>query len=427
MTSSTCTALLNANTSCTVGVVFAPSAAGATLGSLAITDDVGTQTAPLTGTGTTPPTDSLTPASLNFPPQTVNTTSAVQQVTLTNNGDTALTPIQVSISGDFAVNNLCGASLAPHATCAMAVTFSPKSAGSAAGQLTMTDSLSTQTVALQGTGTAPGGTVSLSPASLDFGSEAVGHTSVSKALTLTNNGVSAVQSAAVQVTGDFQIVANACTGPIAAGASCTVQVSFVPMQTGARTGTLTLSSGDLPGPMMVNLAGMGMEFQLVVVGSSTATVVGGKTATYTLQLISAGGAAGTLAVSCTGAPGSASCSATPAPAPLLAGATTTLLVNVTTAGQSAAAVSGHTATRLWPAYLAGLLPVFWGIRRHRRSFGAVLLVCVMLAMAGCGLRVTGGNKTGGGGSGGSGGSGVHRAVTNCRSPRRLRMCSTPSR
>ena len=67
-----------------------------------MTDDAGTQTASLSGTGDSPATDALSPLTLSFAAQQLTTASAVQQVMLTNNGDAALTLIAAQItSGRF--------------------------------------------------------------------------------------------------------------------------------------------------------------------------------------------------------------------------------------------------------------------------------------------------------------------------------------
>jgi len=67
-------------------------------GSFSITDSVGTQTASLTGVGVLPATDTLSPLSLAFAAQQLNTTSATQQVTLANSGDAALLLIAAQIT-----------------------------------------------------------------------------------------------------------------------------------------------------------------------------------------------------------------------------------------------------------------------------------------------------------------------------------------
>src|SRR6185437_3565273 len=127
---STCSATLAAQTACSLSISFTPTAGGPRTGVLTVTDSAGTQTAQLSGTGNAPATDTLTPASLTFAQQAVGTTSAAQQVTLTNAGDVALTLIAASVSpGDFTATNSCGASLNPHSTCAISIAFVPTAGG----------------------------------------------------------------------------------------------------------------------------------------------------------------------------------------------------------------------------------------------------------------------------------------------------------
>src|SRR5262249_36241048 len=77
---------------------------------------------------------SLAPATLTFAPQVVGTTSASQQVTLTNTGLVPVTPATLSFTGanasDFAQSNTCGSSLAVSATCQISVSFTPGALGS---------------------------------------------------------------------------------------------------------------------------------------------------------------------------------------------------------------------------------------------------------------------------------------------------------
>ena len=60
--------------------------------------------------GTSTATLSVTPASLTFASQTVNTTSGAQSVTVKNTGTATATVSGISASGDFAQTNNCGTS-----------------------------------------------------------------------------------------------------------------------------------------------------------------------------------------------------------------------------------------------------------------------------------------------------------------------------
>jgi F5/8 type C domain/Pectate lyase superfamily protein/Abnormal spindle-like microcephaly-assoc'd, ASPM-SPD-2-Hydin len=102
---------------------------------------------------------SVSPASLMFASQALNTTSSAQAVTVTNTAATTTTVSSIAATGDFAQTNTCGTSIAAGASCTVSVTFTPTASGTRTGTLTITSSASNSptTVALTGTGA---GTVS---------------------------------------------------------------------------------------------------------------------------------------------------------------------------------------------------------------------------------------------------------------------------
>ncbi|MFI0895054.1 choice-of-anchor D domain-containing protein [Streptomyces sp. NPDC020983] len=107
--------------------------------------------------GTTPASGTLSanPSSLTFATQAPGTTSAAQNVTLTNTGSAAAAISSVAVSGDFSQTSTCGSSLAAGASCTVAVKFTPTASGTRTGTLTVTGNASNSptTVALSGTGT----------------------------------------------------------------------------------------------------------------------------------------------------------------------------------------------------------------------------------------------------------------------------------
>jgi hypothetical protein len=116
-------------------------------------------------------------------------------------------------------------------------------------------------------GGSPNGPVlSANPASLAFGSQVVNTTSAPQAVTVTNTGTGSASVSGVSVTGDFA-QANNC-GTVAAGASCTVNVTFRPTATGTRTGTLTVNSDATNNPTTIALSGTG--------GSTSTDLAAGK-------------------------------------------------------------------------------------------------------------------------------------------------------
>ncbi len=99
-------------------------------------------------------------------------------------------------------------------------------------------------------------TLSANPSSLNFASQALNTTSAAQAVTVSNTGTAAATVSGVSVSGDF-LQSNTCGTSIAAGASCTVNVSFRPTASGTRTGTLTVTSNAANNPTTVALSGTG--------------------------------------------------------------------------------------------------------------------------------------------------------------------------
>ena len=147
----TCGATLAPGASCTISAAFKPTAAGAATGVVTVTDDAGTQTLPLSGTGALAVT--LTPGSISFPSTKVGKASSVEYSTLTNNSASTLTfSGTFAISGPFAFGGLgtCASTVAPGASCTISAVFQPTSKGTATGAVTLIDSAGTQTLALIG-------------------------------------------------------------------------------------------------------------------------------------------------------------------------------------------------------------------------------------------------------------------------------------
>ncbi len=255
---SNCVGSLAPSASCQIQVTFTPAAAGAASGSLTINDDAtdSPQSVALSGTGNATMV-SVSPATLAFGNQTINSTSTARTITVTNTGNTVVTVSAVAASGDFAQTNNC-ATLAVSATCTVSVTFTPTATGSRVGTLTITDNAQggSQTVSLSGTGTAaPAPAVTLSSASLIFASTRVASTTTAQTITVTNSGNAVLTVSSVAISGDFAQTNNCST--LAAGASCSIQMTFTPTAVGTRTGTLTITDNAQGGSQTVSLSGTG--------------------------------------------------------------------------------------------------------------------------------------------------------------------------
>jgi len=118
----------------------------------------------------------------------------------------------------------------------------------------------------------PGGPV-------DFGSIAVGSSSVNLTLTFSANvttTITAVNVTTDGVTGkDFVLVAQTCTGTLFTNQSCNVTVAFAPLQAGLRKGALSIVDSTGTAVNRLFLHGIGLGPQLVsapVTGAALSTL-----------------------------------------------------------------------------------------------------------------------------------------------------------
>lgn len=255
-----CAASLVVNASCTLTVTFTPTVSGTRTGNISVTDDASgsPQTVPLTGTGLGPVV-TLSPSSLTFGNQTVGTTSAAQNATLSNTGNATLTITSITIGGDYAQTNTCGSSVAAGANCTISVAFTPTATGTRTGTVTVNDNApgSPHTVSLTGTGTsAAAPIVTLSVSSLSFGNQAVNTTSPAQNFTLSNTGNATLNLTSVAASGDFAQT-NTCGSTVPANTNCSISVTFTPTVAGARTGAVTFTDNAADSPQTVTLSGTG--------------------------------------------------------------------------------------------------------------------------------------------------------------------------
>ena len=258
---------LAAGASCSISVSFTPTVLGTITGTLSISDNSGTspQTAQLSGTGVYPAV--LSPSTTAFGTQIVNTTSPTRVFSLANNQNLPLTITGISTTGDFPQTSNCPLSpntLAARLSCKISVTFTPTALGARTGVLTVSDTVSNspQTANLSGTGTSP---LILSPGSLTFASQVINTTSKAKSITLKNSQAVALTISGISASGDFVQTSNCPLPPntLAAGATCTISVTFTPTALGARTGTLTFTDSASTSPQTVGLSGSGTLAGLV--------------------------------------------------------------------------------------------------------------------------------------------------------------------
>ena len=408
---------------CSVGVTFTPGTGGAASGSLNFFDNAGAgeQSVTLSGTGATAAGMGVTPASMSFAPESVGTTSAPQTVTLANQGTTAIAITSIGVTGanagDFVATPACGQSLPAGKSCVVQVAFAPSATGNRAATLTVTDNAagSPQTVPLGGTATQAG--IQLSAGSVTFAAaQLIGTPSPAQVVTVTSTGSGALAISKISFTGtdaaDFSVSntgMGSCTAAagvtVPTGQSCTVSVVFSPTAQdaqcggtpGARCATMTIADNAPASPQTLAVTGTEMDFEIQppAGGSLAQTVTAGATATYTLEVASNGGFAGSVALSCsepTAITGTA-CSVIPSSVNVTAGAAGTFAVNVTTTAAATSSLDTGRGTGGFedarPGLVLGIfaLAFYWmcGTRKRWRTAGVAAAAALGIAMiASCG-------------------------------------------
>ncbi|MDP3859736.1 MAG: choice-of-anchor D domain-containing protein [Stagnimonas sp.] len=262
-----------AGSSCNLGVVFTPSGTGARSASLSISHNDSAHSpssAALNGNGTAVPSGqvSVNKLSLSYPAQAAGSRSASQTLSVSNSGSAPMQLSSIAINGahagDFAIDSALSncnttSSMAVGASCTLGLSFAPTvSSGSRNAALQISAGSSSATVSLSGSA-APAGqpAVTVSPASLDFGSLPLG-SSANRSLSLSNSGSSTLNLSALAVSPSAYALSHNCPASLAAGASCGLTVSFTPDRSGSISGLLTLQSNAASSPDQLALSGAGV-------------------------------------------------------------------------------------------------------------------------------------------------------------------------
>jgi len=255
-----------AGSSCKLTISMSPRTTGALSGSVTLTDNASPtqQSIALSGTGVAP-IATLSPASLSFASTYVGVASATQTVKLSNTGTAALTLSSVALTGtnttSFTTYNNCNGSVAIGGSCLITVAFVPAAKGALSAKITLTDNAvsGTQAISLAGTGLAS--TAGTSTTLLSFGSLAVGSTSVKKTVNVTNTGNTVLTIIGITLAGNNTTsfsYTSACGTTLAAGASCSLSVGFVPKQSGNLGATINVATSASNGTQSVQLTGTGL-------------------------------------------------------------------------------------------------------------------------------------------------------------------------
>lgn len=378
---------------------------------------------PAGGQGTVGPVLSPSALGLSFPDTVTGQKSASQSITLTSSGDQAVSFQSVSVTGanaaDFEESDNCVSTvvLQPKHSCTIFVIYAPTTVGPSLATLNVLDSAvgNPQQYGLSGAGVAPPSpapVVSLNPAGTFnlSGTTTQGTTAAPQNLTVSNTGTGPLQVTAIAVSGlnagDFSVSGSNClTTAVAAGASCTIPVTFAPLASGIRTTTLTITDDAANSPQTVTLNATAAPAATIVAAAGTtlsATVSAGQTATFHMQATPGAGFSGTLAFVCSGTPLGTNCSAPSVT--VTNGATVSFTVSVTTSGSAPAVLDSSRSfpgpPRMLPvaAILLLLLLAFLLVmkQRERGEISAIMFNCKSVAVLTCLVFLV--NGCGGGGT-----------------------------
>jgi len=219
------------------------------------------------------PNISIEPGTLNFGNETVSVTSPLQEVYIVNPSTVPLVITQIQpqeVDNSFTVftetDNCVGTIPPGGAYCTMYVGFTPDSTGNKTDTIIITDNAggvagTEQQITLTGAGVTAATAVTVVPTSLSFSSQSVGTVSAPQNVTITNTGTEplTISQISTGTTGDFTQT-NTCSAvgnTLAVNQSCAVSVSFSPVASGTRSGSLAISDNATGSPQSVTLTGIG--------------------------------------------------------------------------------------------------------------------------------------------------------------------------
>ena len=208
------------------------------------------------------PTVDMNPASpYTFTPTPVGS-SATKTVTVSNPGpDEVFTgaPTLTGVNpGQFSIaNNTCTGTVASGGSCSFDVTFAPTVSGAASAGVQFAATPAIAAYQVSGTGTQP--QLAFTPSTgLSF-AIGIGDTTAPQALSIQNTGDATMNISGITIAGTdaarFAKSSQTCGATLAAGATCTVSVTFTPSAAGVFNAILHVADDALNNPHDANLTG----------------------------------------------------------------------------------------------------------------------------------------------------------------------------
>jgi len=264
-------ATLESGADCSLSLAFAPLRDGPHRAELVIRHSAGSgmDRVPLTGIGIAARVR-VDSSRLDFGDVRVGTERALR-LGISNAGRAPLAIRRLRLAGSLArdfglgADSCSGRRLDAGATCSVEVRFEPSATGlrSAVLELDHDAADGPQEVNLGGNGTPPPKPdIRLDPARLDFGSVALGESSVLE-VKIRNPGSGPLELRDLSFAGpdfaDFSVVPGACGDRVAPGSECTLRVRFAPTAAGLRDAVFLIRHNAAGGTHSVELLGSASE------------------------------------------------------------------------------------------------------------------------------------------------------------------------
>ncbi len=252
-----------------VPMTFTPTQLGPVTATLTVTTDSGVSTIPVSGTGQAPTYPiSTSPASVDFGTVPGGSQAVGWSVTFTNTATTTQTVQSVELpAAPFTVAGAPppGATIAPGASVAMTVTFTPPDQSGTsptpyADTTAITTDQATAAVPLAATTALPADLVL--PSTVAFGNVGLNSTATLSFLVANTGGSPmTILKSKPPIIGGFAATSTLAEGTVVpAGASLTETVTFTPTAVGPSTVPWTITADDGSGVHDVNMTGTGVPY-----------------------------------------------------------------------------------------------------------------------------------------------------------------------